>query len=81
MEVSLDALSLDEAALLILMAAGLGAHGVHELQEAKVLPMVNEHVFDINPTIRYSPGPAAGSSVARLANWPRQSSATTATPA
>lgn len=34
--------------LLILFAAGLVAHGVHELQEAGVLPVVVEHVWDIN---------------------------------
>jgi len=34
--------------LLILFAAGLVAHGVHELQEAGVLPMIVEHVWDIN---------------------------------
>lgn len=35
--------------LLILFAAGLVAHGVHEFQEAKVIPTVVEHVWDINP--------------------------------
>jgi len=34
--------------LLILFAAGLAAHGVHELQEAALLPIVVEHVWDIN---------------------------------
>ena len=34
--------------LLILFAAGLTAHGVHEFQEAKLLPIYNEHVYDIN---------------------------------
>ncbi|MFQ5812482.1 MAG: iron uptake transporter permease EfeU [Anaerolineae bacterium] len=34
--------------LLILFAAGLVAHGVHELQEAGVLPVIVEHVWDIN---------------------------------
>ncbi|MFB0536338.1 MAG: iron uptake transporter permease EfeU [Anaerolineae bacterium] len=34
--------------LLILFAAGLVAHGVHELQEAGVLPVIIEHVWDIN---------------------------------
>lgn len=37
--------------LLILFAAGLVAHGVHELQEAKVIPTVIEHLWDINPTV------------------------------
>ena len=35
--------------LLILFAAGLVAHGVHELQEANVIPTVIEQVWDINP--------------------------------
>jgi len=35
--------------LLILFAAGLTAGGVHELQEAGVLPVLVEHVWDINP--------------------------------
>ncbi len=34
--------------LLILFAAGLMAHGIHELQEAALLPTVIEHVWDIN---------------------------------
>ena len=34
--------------LLIMFAAGLAAHGVHELQEAGVLPVIVEHVWDIN---------------------------------
>ena len=34
--------------LLILFAAGLVAHGVHELQEAAILPTLVEHVWDIN---------------------------------
>jgi len=37
--------------LLILFAAGLVAHGVHELQEANIIPIVIEHVWDINPPI------------------------------
>ena len=35
--------------LLILFAAGLVAHGVHELQEAKAVPAVIEHIWNINP--------------------------------
>jgi len=34
--------------LLILFAAGLVAHGIHELQEAIIIPTVIEHVWDIN---------------------------------
>ena len=37
--------------LLILFAAGLVAHGVHELQEANIIPMGVEHVWDINPPV------------------------------
>jgi high-affinity iron transporter len=37
--------------LLILFAAGLVAQGVHELQEAAVLPIVVEHVWNINPPV------------------------------
>jgi len=37
--------------LLILFAAGLVAHGVHELQEAALLPTLMEHVWDINPIL------------------------------
>ena len=34
--------------LLILFAAGLLAHGIHEFQEPGVIPVVVEHVWDIN---------------------------------
>ena len=37
--------------LLILFAAGLVAHGVHELEEAGVVPALIEHVWDINPPV------------------------------
>lgn len=37
--------------LLFLFAAGLVAHGVHELQEAALLPTIIEHVWDINPIL------------------------------
>jgi high-affinity iron transporter len=37
--------------LLILFAAGLVAHGVHELQEAGLIPIVVEHMWDINPAV------------------------------
>jgi len=37
--------------LLILFASGLMAHGVHELQEAGLLPTLIEHVWDINPIL------------------------------
>ncbi len=34
--------------VLIVFAAGLLAHGIHELQEATIIPIVVEHVWDIN---------------------------------
>ena len=34
--------------LLLLFAAGLLAHGIHEFQEAGLIPTVNEHVWDTN---------------------------------
>lgn len=37
--------------LLILFAAGLVAHGVHELQEASLLPVFVEQLWDINPPL------------------------------
>ncbi len=37
--------------LLILFAAGLVAHGLHELQEAGVAPVVVEEVWDLNPAV------------------------------
>lgn len=37
--------------LLVLFAAGLVAHGIHEFQEAGVIPTVIEHLWDINPPV------------------------------
>ncbi|MGC8828030.1 MAG: FTR1 family iron permease, partial [Anaerolineae bacterium] len=37
--------------LLLLVAAGLLAHGVHELQETSLLPTFIEHLWDINPVL------------------------------
>ena len=37
--------------LLVLFAAGLLAHGLHELEEAGVIPIIIEHVWDINPIL------------------------------
>jgi high-affinity iron transporter len=42
--------------LLLLFAAGLVAHGVHELQEAAVLPTFVEHLWDINPILDETSG-------------------------
>jgi len=36
---------------LILIAAGLVAHGIHEFQEAAVIPYVVKEVWDINPAV------------------------------
>lgn len=37
--------------MLILFAAGLLAHGIHELQEAALVPVLIESVWDINPVV------------------------------
>ena len=37
--------------LLIIFAAGLVGYGVHELNEAGIIPSVIEHVWDINPIL------------------------------
>ncbi|MHB1319791.1 MAG: FTR1 family iron permease [Anaerolineae bacterium] len=37
--------------LLILFAAGLLAHGIHELQEAALLPVSIEHIWDLSATL------------------------------
>lgn len=37
--------------LLILFAAGLLAHGIHEFEEAGIIPITIEHVWDINPPL------------------------------
>ena len=36
---------------LILIAAGLVAHGIHEFQEASVIPYVVKEVWDVNPAV------------------------------
>lgn len=38
-------------ALLVLFAAGLIGHGVHELNEAGILPAIVEHVWDLSPLL------------------------------
>lgn len=43
--------------LLIFFAAGLVAHGVHELNEAGWIPALVEHVWDINPVLDEDSGP------------------------
>jgi high-affinity iron transporter len=42
--------------LLIFFAAGLVAHGVHELNEAGWVPAVVEHVWDMNPVLDENSG-------------------------
>ena len=42
--------------LLIFIAAGLLARGVHELQEARVIPIVVEHIWDLNDVLDESAG-------------------------
>ncbi|MBI4294787.1 MAG: FTR1 family iron permease [Chloroflexi bacterium] len=42
--------------LLILFAAGLLAHGIHEFQEAALLPLTIEHVWDTNGVLNESAG-------------------------
>lgn len=43
--------------LLIFFAAGLLVSGIHELQEARLLPVFVEHVWDINGVLDESSGP------------------------
>ena len=50
-KINLKRLFTISSVLLILFAAGLTAHGVHELQEAGVVPVIAEHIWDINPEV------------------------------
>ncbi len=50
-KINLKRLFTISSVLLILIAAGLVAHGIHELEEAAVIPIVVEHVWDINPAV------------------------------
>jgi high-affinity iron transporter len=43
--------------ILILFAAGLVAHGIHELQEAGALPALVEQVWNLNPSYADGTGP------------------------
>ena len=49
--ISLRAFFRVTSALLVVVAAGLVAHGIHELQEAGVVPIVIEHVWNLNPVL------------------------------
>ena len=51
LRVSLKHFFLATTILLILFAAGLTAHGFHELQEAGVMPTLIAQVWDINPSL------------------------------
>ena len=51
MEVDISKLFKITNVLLILFAAGLVAHGFHELQEAGVAPVVVEEVWNVNPEV------------------------------
>ena len=51
MEVDISKLFKVTNVLLILFAAGLVAHGFHELQEAGAAPIVVEHIWDVNPDV------------------------------
>jgi len=42
--------------LLILFAAGLLAHGIHELEEAGIVPLIIEHVWDFNSVLNEMEG-------------------------
>jgi high-affinity iron transporter len=42
--------------MLIFFAAGLVAHGVHELNEAGIIPAIVEHVWDLNPVLDENSG-------------------------
>ena len=42
--------------LLIVFAAGLVAYGVHELNEAGIIPAIVEHVWDLNPILDENSG-------------------------
>jgi high-affinity iron transporter len=42
--------------LLIFFAAGLVAHGVHELNEAGIVPAIIEHIWNLNPVLDENSG-------------------------
>lgn len=51
LRIDLNKLFLVTEILLILFAAGLLAHGVHEFQEAGILPIFVKHIWDVNPPV------------------------------
>jgi high-affinity iron transporter len=46
-------------ALIIFLAAGMLAYGIHELQEAGLIPIVVEHLWDMNPVLDEGAGMGA----------------------
>jgi len=50
-QLNLEAFFQVTSVLLILFAAGLVAHGVHEFNEAGWIPAIIEHLWDINPVL------------------------------
>ncbi|MGC9347548.1 MAG: FTR1 family iron permease [Anaerolineae bacterium] len=55
-ELNLKAFFRATGILLLLFAAGLVAHGIHELQEARLFPVVIEHVWNLNPVLDENAG-------------------------
>jgi len=51
MNLDIDKLFKITNVLLILFAAGLVAHGLHELQEAGVAPIIVDEIWDVNPAV------------------------------
>jgi high-affinity iron transporter len=55
-ELNLKAFFRATGILLLLFAAGLVAHGIHELQEANLFPVVIEHVWNLNSILDENSG-------------------------
>jgi high-affinity iron transporter len=63
LRISLRAFFAATNALLILFAAGLVGRGIHELQEAGLIPTIVKHLYDLNPLLpetRFAGGLARG---------------------
>lgn len=50
-KLKLESFFLATAIILVFLAAGMLSQGVHELQEAEVIPISVEHVYDITPDV------------------------------